>query len=73
MQCYIVRDRSGISNRMYPVYSAFLKDGDRFLMASKKRSQNKTSNYLVSLDKRDLNRDGPSFVGKVRSSCRGGA
>lgn len=71
VQCYIVRDRSGISNKMYPVYSCFLREGDRFLVASKKRSSNKTSNYLISMDKRDLNRDGPSFVGKVRSNFVG--
>jgi hypothetical protein len=30
----------------------YLKDGDRFLMASKKRPNNKTSNYLISMGKK---------------------
>lgn len=71
VQCYIERDKSGISNRMYPLYTLHLVDGDRFLLASKKRTNNKTSNYLVTMDKRDLNRDSASFLGKVRSNFVG--
>jgi tubby-related protein 1 len=71
IQCYIERDRSGVSNRLYPVYSLYLKDGDRFLCASRKRSNNKTSNYLISQDKRDLNRDSASFLGKLRANFVG--
>jgi len=37
------------TNRLFPVYSLYLKDGDRFLMCSKKRPNNKTSNYLISM------------------------
>lgn len=44
---------------------------DIFLLAGKKRSHNKTSNYLISLDKRDLNRDSDSFLGKLRSNYFG--
>jgi Tub family len=44
---------------------------DIFLLASKKRTANKTSNYLLSMDKRDLNRDSDSFLGKVRSNYFG--
>jgi len=46
VQCYIKRNKSGL-NKLFPEYSVFLKDGDRFLMTSKKRSNNKTSNYLI--------------------------
>ena len=37
-----------------------------FLLAARKRKKSKTSNYLISVDPTDLNRDGASFVGKLR-------
>jgi cephalosporin-C deacetylase-like acetyl esterase len=49
IQCYIRRNKSGV-NKLFPMYSLYMKDGDedRFLMCSKKRPNNKTSNYLIS-------------------------
>jgi hypothetical protein len=37
VQCYIRRNKSG-TNKLFPVYSLYLKDGDRFLMNSKKKT-----------------------------------
>lgn len=37
-----------------------------FLLAGHKRKRSTTSNYLISLDPKDLSRDGDNFVGKVR-------
>lgn len=48
VQCYIRRNRSG-TNKFFPEYTVYLKHGDRFLMCSKKRPNNKTSNYLISM------------------------
>lgn len=48
VQCYIKRNRSG-TNKFFPEYTVYLKHGDRFLMCSKKRPNNKTSNYLISM------------------------
>lgn len=48
IQCYIRRNKSG-TNKLFPIYSLYLKEGDVFLMASKKRPKNKTSNYLISM------------------------
>jgi len=71
VQCYIERDKSGMSNKLYPLYCLYMVDGDRFLLGGKKRTNNKTSNYLLSMDKRDLNRESPSFMGKVRANFVG--
>lgn len=70
IQCYIKRNKSG-TNKLFPVYSLFLKEGDVFLMSSRKRPKNKTSNYLISMDQHDLNRAGPSYLGKLRSNFMG--
>jgi len=47
VQCYIRRNKNG-TNKLFPIYSLYLKEGDVFLLASKKRPKNKTSNYLIS-------------------------
>lgn len=70
VQCYIVRNKSG-TNKLFPVYSLFLKEGDRFLMCSKKRANNKTSNYLISKAEGDLNKDSVNCLGKLRSNFVG--
>jgi hypothetical protein len=40
-------------------------------MASKKRPNNKTSNYLISMAEGDLSRDGANYLGKLRSNFVG--
>ncbi|XP_052618368.1 tubby-related protein 2 isoform X3 [Peromyscus californicus insignis] len=42
-----------------------------FLLAGRKRKICKTSNYLISLDPKDMSRNGNNFVGKVRSNILG--
>lgn len=70
VQCYIKRNRIGM-NKLYPIYSIYLKTGDRFLMSSRKRPNNKTSNYLISMSEYDLNRVGDNYLGKLRSNFVG--
>ena len=70
VQCYIRRNKNG-TNKLFPVYTLYLKDGDRFLMCSKKRPNNKTSNYLVSMGENDLNRTSSNYIGKLRSNFMG--
>ena len=69
VQCYIERDKAGFGSN--PVYSLYLREGDRFLLAAKKRTGQRTSNYVISDDRRDLSRHGEHFRGKVRSNWLG--
>lgn len=69
--CYIRRNKSGATNKLFPVYSLYLKEGDTFLLTSKKRPKNKTSNYLISMTEENFSRDGPSYLGKLRSNFVG--
>jgi len=70
VQCKIYREKSGL-DRMYPHYNLVLEDNNAFLLAARKRKKSKSSNYLVSLDKNDLSRDSPNFMGKLRSNFVG--
>lgn len=47
------------------------QEGDRFLMCSKKRPNNATSNYLISMRAGDLDRNSKNFLGKLRANFVG--
>lgn len=47
------------------------QEGDRFLMCSKKRPNNATSNYLISMRAGDLDRNSTNFLGKLRANFVG--
>jgi len=70
VQCYIKRKKTGMA-RLFPTYEIYLREGDKFLLAARKRKKNKSSNYLLSLDKDDLNRQSGNFFGKLRSNFIG--
>lgn len=40
-------------------------------MAARKRPNNKTSNYLISMSENDLNRESKNYLGKLRSNFVG--
>ena len=75
LQCYIRRSRKSI---LKPVeYTVYLKDGDKFLMFSRKRANKKTSNYLIftEFDKANKENDDDErqghIVGKLRANFLG--
>jgi tubby-related protein 1 len=70
VQCYIQRRKSGLA-RLYPTYEVYLKDGEQFLLAARRRKHQKQSNYKVSLDKDDLSRDSSNYFGKLKSNFMG--
>ncbi|EGR30002.1 hypothetical protein IMG5_144760 [Ichthyophthirius multifiliis] len=70
LQMTIKRDKTGFA-RFYPKYHLCLSGDNRYLMTGKKRSSNKTSNYLISMSKDNLSKKSPDFLGKVRSNFLG--
>jgi len=68
--CYIERGKPGMFGGQ-PTYSLYTKEGDRFLLAGRKRAGKRTSNYIVTSDKRDLSREGTNFMGKLRGNFMG--
>ncbi|CAL5227271.1 g10202 [Coccomyxa viridis] len=69
LQCFIVRSRGAA--RLYPRYSLYLDVGHKFLMAARKRKKSKASNYVMSLDEKDLQRNSGSSCGMVQSNFLG--
>ncbi|XP_029425282.1 tubby-related protein 2 isoform X1 [Nannospalax galili] len=81
VQCRIICNKQGMAKGMFPSYYLYLEAENgvavrscplgHFLLAGRKRKKSKTSNYLISLDPKDLSRNGNNFVGKVRSNVLG--
>mmetsp|Transcript_63430 Transcript_63430/g.163221 ORF Transcript_63430/g.163221 Transcript_63430/m.163221 type:complete len:488 (-) Transcript_63430:132-1595(-) len=67
LQCRIIRDRSGISNKLHPKY-VMVSDSGVFLMSAQKQTKNKTSNYSVTMSK---SKEADGFLGKLRSDFLG--
>lgn len=55
----------------YPKYHLYFSNRYQVVMAAKKRSGNKTSNYIIGMDKSKLDKKSPGFLGKVRSNFLG--
>ncbi|KAF0701088.1 Aste57867_8385 [Aphanomyces stellatus] len=71
VECYIERNRTG-ANKLFPEYCLYMKEGDRFLLTAKKRPNNRTSNYLISMQRGDLSRkSSENFLGKLRANFIG--
>jgi len=69
IKCYIKRNKK--QSRFYPEYRLYLSDGDMFLLSSKKRKKKKSSNYLISMSRKDLNKGSEKIIGKLRSNFLG--
>lgn len=48
-----------------------LSDGNKFLLSAKKRAANKTSNYLISTDQENMQKNSSTYLGKLRSNFLG--
>jgi len=70
LQCRIVRDKSGITNRLSPKYT-IESDAGVFLMCAQKQSHNKTPNYAISMAKGQIGKNTDAFLGKLRSDVCG--
>lgn len=70
VQCYILRDTVSGGKR-FPRYSLFLEEGQRFLLSAQRRKGSKTSNYVISTNQEEPLREGPTYLGKLRSNLVG--
>ena len=70
MQCSVRRNRRGF-HRIFPSYFLHTSEGQHFLLAAKKRSGNKSSNYLITMNETELKVKSPGYLGKLRSNFIG--
>jgi tubby-related protein 1 len=71
-QCYIVRERTSISSKLYPTYKLYSQEGNKLLILARKMSMNSTSNYhLFDMtrgipEKTNLSKKSGNYIGKLR-------
>ena len=70
VKCYIRRFKDGKA-KMFPEYRVYLQEGDIFLMTSKKRAKKRSSNYLISVERNDYDKQSGNIVGKLRANFLG--
>ena len=69
IKCYIRRSKG--KSKLFPEYRVYLKDGDTFLMTSKKRAKKQSSNYLISVERNDHEKESSNIIGKLRANFLG--
>ena len=67
LHCTIHRNKSGL-NKLYPKYTMTLSSSEKFLLSSKKRGGNKTSNYIITMSPSDFDPKTGDFLGKLRAN-----
>ena len=74
MQCVIIRDRHGITAKMYPTYELHLESTGSPLLMAKKMNLNRTSNYHLfdltrgsASNKSMFTKNSGNFIGKLRA------
>ena len=70
VQCSIKSNRSG-TNKLFPEYAVYMKEGDRFLMCSKSGRTTKRATILISMGEGDLKRNSKNYIGKLRANFAG--
>jgi tubby-related protein 1 len=70
LRFYVVRDRQGF-NMLNPIFRLFLEDGNQFLLSAQKATNNKTSNYHLSMARTPSGRRDPLTLGKLRANWSG--
>uniref|UniRef100_A0A7S1G903 Tubby C-terminal domain-containing protein n=1 Tax=Bicosoecida sp. CB-2014 TaxID=1486930 RepID=A0A7S1G903_9STRA len=70
VQCYTDRDKGGLRT-MKPIFSFFIEAENRFVCAAQKRLANKTSNFLIAMDRNPGDRKSDVILGKLRSNWSG--
>lgn len=75
IKCRVQREKRGMERSMFPTYYLYLEmenvSKKLFMLAARKRKKSRSSNYLISIDAKDLSREGENFIGKLRSNFLG--
>ncbi|XP_024524720.1 tubby-like F-box protein 6 isoform X2 [Selaginella moellendorffii] len=71
VQCYIERDRTTATYRLFLGLTPTLTENGKFLLAARKSRRATSTDYIISIDPEDMSRGSSSCVGKLRSNFLG--
>ena len=68
--CNIIMKNNGI-DKSYPKYFLHLEKNNKFLLAAKKRPGNTTSNYIITMNSDNFEKESGESLGKLRANFMG--
>jgi len=71
LECTIIRDKSGISKKAYPVYTLMHSQSGKVLLTAKKMNMLGSAHYLITMDSANLTKESPGYLAKLRSENSG--
>ncbi|CAL5009383.1 unnamed protein product [Urochloa decumbens] len=72
MQCFVKRDKSTSTYYLYLCLSpAVLSENGKFLLAAKRNRRTTYTEYIISMDSKNISRSSNGYVGKMRSNFIG--
>jgi hypothetical protein len=71
LECTITRDKSGLSKKVYPVYTLTHSQSGKLLLAAKKMNMVRSAHYLLTMDSANLTKKSPGYLAKLRSDNSG--
>ncbi|XP_037466701.1 tubby-like F-box protein 12 [Triticum dicoccoides] len=72
IQCFIRRDKSTLTYYLYLCLSpAVLSENGKFLLAAKRNRRTTYTEYVISVDSKNISRSSNGYVGKMRSNFLG--
>ncbi|KAL6658691.1 hypothetical protein ACP70R_002731 [Stipagrostis hirtigluma subsp. patula] len=72
IQCFIKRDKSTLTYQLYLCLSpAVLSENGKFLLAAKRNRRSTYTEYIISVDPKNISRSSNGYVGKMRSNFIG--
>jgi len=72
IQCFIKRDKSTSTYYLYLCLSpAVLSENGKFLLAAKRNRRTTYTEYIISMDPKNISRSSNGYVGKMRSNFLG--
>ncbi|KAI6689536.1 hypothetical protein NL676_026364 [Syzygium grande] len=72
MQCFIKRDKSKLTYRLFLCLSpALLVENGKFLLSAKRTRRTTCTEYVISMDADNVSRSSNTYIGKLRSNFLG--
>jgi hypothetical protein len=72
IQCFIKRDKSTLTYYLYLCLSpAVLSENGKFLLAARRNRRTAYTEYVISVDSKNISRSSNGYVGKMRSNFLG--
>lgn len=72
IQCFIKRDKSNLTYRLYLCLSpALLVENGKFLLSAKRTRRTTCTEYVISMDAGNISRSSSTYIGKLRSNFLG--